>query len=479
MDTKQLKQKILDLAIRGKLVPQDPNDEPASVLLERIRKEKEQLIASGKLKKSKSKTTDKPHYENVPFDIPQNWVWVRIKDIAISELGKTLDKGKNSGELNDYLCALNVKWGAFDLTTVKQILLEDKEKERYLVRKGDLLICEGGDVGRAAIWENEKEIYYQNALHRVRFKGGIDQYFYLYALQYYKHLGFIDDVSGGVTIKHFTQNSMQKLLFPLPPLTEQKRIADSIVQWFALIDEIEANKKDLQEYIKQTKSKVLDLAIHGKLVPQDPNDEPAIDLLKRINPSFKPCDTSHYENLPQGWCVASIEQLCSIIGGLWTGKKPPYVNVGVIRNTNFTKDFKLDLTNTAYLDVEAKQFANRRLQYGDIILEKSGGSEKQPVGRTILYNREEGDFSFSNFTAVLRIKNADCLLSQYLQYALVNAYLNGATRFMQKQTTGIHNLIMDKYTALMIPIPPLAEQKRIVEAIETIYKQLNAITAEL
>ena len=183
--------------------------------------------------------------------------------------------------------------------------------------------------------------------------------------------------------------------------------------------------------------------------------------------------------MPLGWCVASLEQLCTIIGGLWTGKNPPFVKVGVIRNTNFTKDFKLDLTNTAYLDVETKQFANRRLQYGDIILEKSGGSEKQPVGRTILFNRKEGDFSFSNFTAVLRIKNTDWLLSQYLQYALVNAYLNGATRFMQKQTTGIHNLIMDKYVALMIPIPPLAEQKRIVEAIENIFLQLDKITAEL
>ena len=180
------------------------------------------------------------HYENLPFEIPQNWVWVRIKDIAISELGKTLDKGKNSGKLYDYLCALNVKWGAFDLTIVKQILLEDKERERYLVRKGDLLICEGGDVGRAAIWDNDEEIYYQNALHRVRFKGGINQYFYLYTLQYYKHLGLIDDVSGGVTIKHFTQNSMQKLLFPLPPLAEQKRIVKKIGKIFETIDKITA-----------------------------------------------------------------------------------------------------------------------------------------------------------------------------------------------------------------------------------------------
>ena len=220
------KSKVLNLAIHGKLVPQDPNDEPAIELLKRINPH--------------FVPCDTSHYENLPFEIPQNWVWVRIKDIAISELGKTLDKGKNSGKLYDYLCALNVKWGAFDLTIVKQILLEDKERERYLVRKGDLLICEGGDVGRAAIWDNDEEIYYQNALHRVRFKGGINQYFYLYTLQYYKHLGLIDDVSGGVTIKHFTQNSMQKLLFPLPPLAEQKRIVKKIGKIFETIDKITA-----------------------------------------------------------------------------------------------------------------------------------------------------------------------------------------------------------------------------------------------
>ena len=469
MDTKQLKQKILDLAIRGKLVPQDPKDEPASVLLERIRKEKEQLIASGKLKKSKSKTTDTPHYENVPFEIPASWEWVRIKDIAISELGKTLDKGKNSGELNDYLCALNVKWGAFDLTTVKQILLEDKEKERYLVRKGDLLICEGGDVGRAAIWENEKEIYYQNALHRVRFKGGIDQYFYLYALQYYKHLGFIDDVSGGVTIKHFTQNSMQKLLFPLPPLTEQKRIADSIVQWFALIDEIEANKKDLQEYIKQTKSKVLDLAIHGKLVPQDPNDEPAIDLLKRINPSFVPCDTSHYENLPKGWCVVQISDIAQTV----TGSTPSKNNKGFYGGTfPFYKPSDLDAgrnVNEAseYLSEQGKQIS--RIIPANSIAVCCIGS----IGKCG-YIMQEGTTN-QQINTIIPSPNIYTLYIYY--FCLSTSFVKQLLDKSSAVTIAIVN--KSKLDSTFISLPPLSEQKRIVERIETIFAQLDTITAEL
>jgi len=220
----QAKSKILDLAIHGKLVPQDPNDEPAIELLKRIN--------------PKFTPCDNAHYENNPIEIPENWEWVRMSDIAVSELGKTLDKGKNSGSPYNYLCAFNVKWCSFDLSVVKKILLENDELERYKVRKGDLLICEGGDVGRAAIWESDNDIYYQNALHRVRFKNDINQYFYLYVLQYYKSLGMIDDVSGGVTIKHFTQNSMKKLSFPLPPYQEQQRIVAKIEELFAVLDRI-------------------------------------------------------------------------------------------------------------------------------------------------------------------------------------------------------------------------------------------------
>ena len=221
------KSKILDLAIHGKLVPQDPNDEPAIDLLKRIN--------------PKFTPCDNAHYENNTIEIPENWEWVKLSDIAVSELGKTLDKGKNSGTPHNYLCAFNVKWCSFDLSVIKKIPLEEEELERYKVRKGDLLICEGGDVGRAAIWESDQDIYYQNALHRVRFKDEINQYFYLYVLQYYKSLGMIDDVSGGVTIKHFTQNSMKKLCFPLPPIKEQQRIVSAINQYHTILDNISAN----------------------------------------------------------------------------------------------------------------------------------------------------------------------------------------------------------------------------------------------
>ena len=184
MTAQQLKNSILQMAVQGKLVPQDPNEEPASVLLERIRAEKERLIKEKKIKREKNpsvifKGTDNTPYEKIgdevrsladeiPFDIPDSWEWVTLQTIATSSLGKTLDKAKNKGDLKPYLCSINVYWDGIDLTTVKEARLEENELPKYLLRPGDLLICEGGDVGRSAVWESTQEMYYQNALHRVR-----------------------------------------------------------------------------------------------------------------------------------------------------------------------------------------------------------------------------------------------------------------------------------------------------------------------
>ena len=168
-----------------------------------------------------------------------NWCYCNWFDIADNQLGKTLDKEKNKGVERPYLCSINVKWNDFDTSVLKTFLLSDDEKERYSVKPGDLLICEGGDVGRCAIWQSSEEMYYQNALHRVRFKDEIMASFYLYVLMAYKDNGLIESVCNGVTIKHFTQNSIKKLLFPLPPISEQQRILKRIKEFFSMIESIE------------------------------------------------------------------------------------------------------------------------------------------------------------------------------------------------------------------------------------------------
>lgn len=172
--------------------------------------------------------------------------------------------------------------------------------------------------------------------------------------------------------------------------------------------------------------------------------------------------------MKQGWEYKKLGDICNVINGLWTGKKEPFINVAVIRNTNFSKDCQLNLENVAYIDVEAKQFASRKLLCGDIIIEKSGGSEKQPVGRPILFNISDGDYSFSNFTSTLRIKENAKVDSSFLHKCLYAFYLKGETFKLQSKTTGLHNLNMKGYLRSTIPLPPKSTQLAIVSELDKI-----------
>ena len=482
MDTKKLRQKILDLAIHGKLVPQDPTDEPASVLLERIKAEKERLIKEGKIKRSKksAKTSDTPHYENVPFEVPDGW-----KSVPVSELFCLNPKS----EITD-----DTSVGFIPMACVNDGFSGNHQFEKRIWKEVKKGYChfQNGDIGIAKIspcFENLKSTIFQNLPNN--YGAGTTElvilrplnihakfYLYLFKSQWYISEG-TKYFKGVVGQQRVHKGIFTDLQIPLPPLTEQYRIVAEIEKWFALIDQIEQGKADLQTAIKQTKSKILDLSIHGKLVPQDPNDEPAIELLKRIHPDFIPCDNGHYPQLPDSWSTTTLKDLCESINGLWKGKKEPFIHVGIIRNANFTKDFKLDYSNIEYIDVEQQTFAKRHLMNGDLIVEKSGGSDNNPVGRTILYEGKSGVFSFSNFTMVLRIKHSNTILSKFLYYYILAIYQKGAMRLMQTQTTGLHNLILDKFLSMPIHIPSLSEQEQIVERIETIFTSLDMIMESL
>lgn len=287
-------------------------------------------------------------------------------------------------------------------------------------------------------------------------------------------------LAEGGTQPNLNLGKISNYEIPLPPLEEQCRIFTEIKHWISLIDVIENGKWNINETIKQAKSKILDLAIHGKLVLQDPTDEPANKLLKRINPKAEiTSDNGHYQKLPEGWCTTSISEMCENINGLWKGKKEPFVKVGVIRNANFTKNFKLDYSKIEYIDVEERAFKKRHLLNGDLIVEKSGGSDNNPVGRAILYEGKDAIFSFSNFTMVLRILYKDVLSYKYLYYYIMDKYQKGEMRLLQTQTTGLHNLILDKYLDIPLCLPPYQEQQRIVNKIEEIFGVLNLITENL
>lgn len=174
-----------------------------------------------------------------------------------------------------------------------------------------------------------------------------------------------------------------------------------------------------------------------------------------------------------GWEEKTLEKICSFSNGLWKGKKPPYINVGVIRNTNFTKLGALDDSNIAYLDVEERQFQKRSLEFDDLIIEKSGGGPKQPVGRVIIFKKKAGDFSFSNFTSVIRVQDKSLVEPDFLHKYLYWLYVSGVTEKMQSHSTGIRNLNFKEYKQLQIPLPPLAEQKQIVSVLDAAFAAIE------
>ena len=424
--------------------------------------------------------SDTPHYENVPFEVPESWVWTTIEEIC-SKIGSgSTPRGSNySANGIPFFRSQNVYNDRLVYDDIKYISEEVHQKMKGTeVLANDLLLnITGGSLGRCAVVPADFNC--GNVSQHVCIMRSVlvePEYFHVLVLSSYFAKSMKITGSGREGLPKY---NLEQMGFPLPPLTEQQRIVAEIEHWFALIDQIEQGKADLQTIIKQTKSKILDLAIHGKLVPQDPNNEPAIELLKRINPDFTPCDNGHYTQLPDGWCVVTLKDLCENINGLWKGKKEPFVNVGVIRNANFTKDFKLDYSNIEYIDVEQRTFAKRHLENGDLIVEKSGGSDNNPVGRTILYEGKSGVFSFSNFTMALRTRNNDIVLSKFLYYYILAKYQKGDMRLMQTQTTGLRNLILDKFLSMPIHLPPLSEQKRIIDRIETIFTSLDMIMGSL
>ncbi|TDO99582.1 restriction endonuclease subunit S [Marinomonas balearica] len=252
----QLKQSILQLAVMGKLVSQDPNDEPASVLLERIAAEKAQLIKDKKIKKQKP--LPPINDDEKPFELPTGWEWVRFGNVVICRLGKMLDKAKNTGSLLPYLRNTNVQWDRFILDDIKLMKLEESELQEFRILPGDLLICEGGEPGRCAIWiEAELEMYFQKALHRARPLAGVQSKYLQLCLTVDAKTGVLDNYFTGATIKHFVGAKLNNYIHSLPPLEEQYRIVAKVDELMALCDQLKAQLTS----IKQTQLHLADTLV--------------------------------------------------------------------------------------------------------------------------------------------------------------------------------------------------------------------------
>ena len=455
MDIKKLRQKILDLAIRGKLVPQDPNDEPASVLLERIKAEKERLIKEGKIKRSKktAKTSDTPHYENVSFEMPNNWVWTTVDELCDVVRGGSPRPAGDEKYYNGAIPFLKVA----DLTKDDEIYVYKAEytikeaglKKTRLVNEGTLLLTNSGaTLGVPKI-----------TTFSTTFNDGIAAFLYInkeIQLYLYWFLKSKTDsfrkIDQGAAQPNLNTDLIKSIPIPLPPLTEQKRIIKEIKRWFSLINQIDQNKSDLQTIIKQAKSKILDLAIHGKLVPQDPNDEPASELLKRINPSTKiTCDNAHYTQLPKGWAICRLEQI--------TDYEQP--TDYIVESTDYDTSYSTPVLTAG------KSFI---IGYTN---ETTGIYSNLPC---IIFDDFTTDSKLVNFP--FKVKSSAMKILKVNQ----NVEIDYVAIFMS-----ITRLIGDthkrywisEYSKLEIPIPPQKEQKRIVFAVHSIFAKLDMIMESL
>jgi len=261
---KQLRQAFLREAMQGKLVEQNPDDEPATKLLAKIKVEKEQLIKEKKIKKQKPLSPITK--EEIPFEIPENWVWCRLGEIAQHNAGKTLHGSKNTGLNRKCITTSNLYWGYFSLNKLKEIQIEDKELEKCTATNGDILICEGGDSGRTAIWNYVYDICFQNHIHRVRPFGKIRNYFIYYHMLLLDMSGRINIYRKGMGISNISGTSLASILTPIPPLTEQKRIVAKLDELMAYCDSLEASLKNSQTQNEMLLEQVLREALEPKSV---------------------------------------------------------------------------------------------------------------------------------------------------------------------------------------------------------------------
>ncbi|MCF2637086.1 restriction endonuclease subunit S [Prevotella dentalis] len=471
MNTKALRQKILDLAIHGKLVPQDPNDEPASVLLERIRTEKERLIKEGKIKRPKKTkaTSDKPHYENVPFEVPSSWVWTTLGDIAEIITGNTPSKDIKeyySGNIpffkpTDLEQGIHTKYSKDRLTPL------GFEQSRKLPANSVLVTCIGATIGKTGLTTVEGTCNQQiNAI--IPTSAILAKFlFYVCISDYMQHE--IKANASATTLPILNKANFSKIAITIPPLQEQSRIVEGIEHWLSLVDCIEKNKDNLQRTIKKAKSKILTLAIHGKLVPQAPTDEPASELLKRINPKAEiTSDNGHYQKLPEGWCECKLSDVCVFDNG-YAFSSDNYYDCGIplIRISNITNTGSIDLSSCVFIqDVPSNKFI---VKSGDLLIAMSGAT----TGKMGVYLYEEDALLNQR---VGNLKCTDAMLQQYRNY-----YMFAKSDYILKIAYGgaQPNISAKAILDIDVMLPPLNEQHRIVAKIEEIFAQLDAIETSL
>ncbi len=509
MDTKALRQKILDLAIRGKLVPQDPNDEPASVLLERIRAEKQQMVKDGKLKPKDIKNDtiifvgeDNLHYEKfadgsvkciedeIPFELPEGWEWCRLGTICDIVTGR----------LDANVQTLNGEYPFF--TCGEEVFRTDS----YAFDCNAILLGGNNATGDFKMHKFSGKFNAYQRVYVITTHLDIDTEYLYSHIRYY--LPKLQEQSIGSQTRYLKLGMITDLLIALPPANEQANISALCEQYLSYCISISAEKDSLAEIIKKTKSKILDLAIRGKLVPQDSNDEPASVLLERIRAEkeelikagkikrdkkesiiFKGEDNSYYEKvgkvikniddeipftIPDSWKWCRLKAICKkIVDGSHNPPKgldfvTPYI---MASSRNIIENTISDLSNVRYLDKEnfIKEHSRTNVEINDILL-----TTVATLGRSCIYKGKPENLCFQRSVTVI----TSCILPTYLKLFFDAPYFQN---FIVKSATGTaqKGFYLNQLENVLICIPPLAEQDKISCGISSIFYDLDLIEKSL
>jgi type I restriction enzyme S subunit len=501
----RLRQFILDLAVRGKLIAPNRKDEPPSSAHSRTKVDAD---------------------ERAPFELPPSWNWVTVGSVASTRLGKMLDKARNKGAPRPYLRNVNVRWFDFDLSDLLEMRFEDEELPEFELRRGDVLICEGGEPGRAAVWDDRANgIYFQKAIHRVRFAENVCPHFFVWALKASANDGRLSEYFTGTGIKHFTGKGLNAYRFPLPPRNEQNRIVAKVDELMALCDQLEKSRTAREEtrdrltaaslarlndpapetfqtdarfaldalpsmtarpdQIKQLRQTLLNLAVRGKLVPQDSREEPACELLRRLADNRQKYGrsreaVSHGEQphlIPNTWEWVVLAQL--ITSGPQNGLSPKPT-----KRKDAPKAITLTATTAGtfnpayfkYVDAQVPSGSDYWLKEGDLLFQR--GNTRDYVGIAAVYHGPPDTFLFPDL--IMRVRVSELVDLRYVHLAslappartFLSTNASGAQATMPKinQTT---------LTALPIPLAPLEEQKRIVAKVDELMALCDSLEASL
>lgn len=481
MTPQELKSSILQLAIQGKLVEQRPEEGTGEELYRQIQAEKKRLIQEGKIKKEKP--LPEIAEDEVPFEIPEGWKWAYLGELFLHNTGKAQNSsGSNKGVVRKFITTSNLYWNRFDLSKVKEMPFTEQELERCIAQKGDLLVCEGGDCGRAAIWNYDEKVCIQNHVHRIRpYKEVSIEYFY-YLFYLYKFTGRLK--GHGVAIQGLSSEAIHKVLCPLPPLAEQKRIVAKIEELLPYLDRYEKAWNRLEEFNRRfpadMQKSILQMAIQGKLVEQRPEEGTGEELYRQIQAEKqalikagkikkeKPLpeiaeDEVPFE-IPEGWKWVYFGELYSLSNGTASRGTEGGIERPVLRLADLSGN-TINTENVRKVSLTEREFLSHKVQKDDLLFVRVNGS-KERVATAFHYTAEK-TISYCDHLFCGH-KCSSLVDVDYVMFAF-NCWATRKQLIPEIKTTAGQNTINQTSMArILLPLPPLAEQKRIVARLEEI-----------